>query len=78
MARQGTRVSPAQILRMAAPSDATVLITGESGVGKEVVADVIHAWWVPALGGMIYVNPGEISSLGFFFTRSRLREVKIL
>ncbi|MCL4506409.1 MAG: cytochrome c oxidase subunit II [Chloroflexi bacterium] len=28
-------------------------------------ADVIHAWWVPALGGMIYVNPGEISSFWF-------------
>jgi cytochrome c oxidase subunit II len=27
--------------------------------------DVIHAWWVPALGGMIYVNPGETSSVWF-------------
>src|ERR1700733_9632005 len=27
-----------------APSETRVLITGESGVGKEVVADVIHAW----------------------------------
>jgi DNA-binding NtrC family response regulator len=27
-----------------APSESRVLITGESGVGKEVVADVIHAW----------------------------------
>ena len=24
-------------------------------------ADVIHAWWIPALGPMIYVNPGERS-----------------
>ncbi len=24
-------------------------------------ADVIHAWWVPQLGPMIYVNPGERS-----------------
>lgn len=24
-------------------------------------ADVVHAWWTPALGTMIYVNPGEIS-----------------
>lgn len=24
-------------------------------------ADVIHAWWVPAFGPMLYVNPGEVS-----------------
>ncbi len=24
-------------------------------------ADVIHAWWVPQFGSMIYVNPGERS-----------------
>ncbi|HEY3290898.1 MAG TPA: cytochrome c oxidase subunit II [Anaerolineae bacterium] len=30
-----------------------------------VSADVIHAWWVPALGGMIYVNPGEMSHIWF-------------
>ncbi|MCL5998451.1 MAG: cytochrome c oxidase subunit II [Chloroflexi bacterium] len=30
-----------------------------------VTADVIHAWWVPAFGGMIYVNPGEMSHVWF-------------
>lgn len=27
--------------------------------------DVIHAWWIPAFGGMIYVNPGELSYVWF-------------
>lgn len=30
------------MIQMAAPTDATILITGESGVGKEVVADEIY------------------------------------
>ena len=28
-------------------------------------ADVIHAFWVPQLSGMVYVNPGEISYVWF-------------
>jgi cytochrome c oxidase subunit 2 len=24
-------------------------------------ADVLHAWWIPSFGGMLYLNPGEIS-----------------
>lgn len=28
-------------------------------------ADVIHAWWVPYFGPMIYVNPGELSYVWF-------------
>jgi two-component system response regulator PilR (NtrC family) len=32
-----------ELISAMAPSDANVLITGESGVGKEVVANVIHA-----------------------------------
>ncbi len=28
-------------------------------------ADVIHAWWVPYFGAMIYVNPGELSYVWF-------------
>ncbi len=43
-----------------APSDTRVLITGESGVGKEVVADVIHAWSPGAKGPLVKVNCAAI------------------
>jgi len=43
-----------------APSETRVLITGESGVGKEVVADVIHAWSSRAAGPMVKVNCAAI------------------
>jgi DNA-binding NtrC family response regulator len=43
-----------------APSETRILITGESGVGKEVLADVIHAWSARAGGPMIKVNCAAI------------------
>jgi DNA-binding NtrC family response regulator len=43
-----------------APSETRVLITGESGVGKEVVADVVHAWSPRASGPMVKVNCAAI------------------
>ncbi|HEY0455518.1 MAG TPA: sigma-54 dependent transcriptional regulator [Verrucomicrobiae bacterium] len=43
-----------------APSESRVLITGESGVGKEVIADVIHAWSPRAAGPMVKVNCAAI------------------
>jgi DNA-binding NtrC family response regulator len=43
-----------------APSESRVLITGESGVGKEVVADVIHAWSPRAPGPLVKVNCAAI------------------
>jgi DNA-binding NtrC family response regulator len=43
-----------------APSETRVLITGESGVGKEILADVIHAWSSRAAGSMIKVNCAAI------------------
>ncbi len=45
---------------LVAPSDTRVLITGESGVGKEVVADVIHAWSTRSAGPMVKVNCAAI------------------
>jgi len=43
-----------------APSETRVLITGESGVGKEVVADMIHAWSARAAGPLVKVNCAAI------------------
>lgn len=39
-----------------APSDASVLLTGESGSGKEVIADLIHNRSARAAGPMVKVN----------------------
>jgi DNA-binding NtrC family response regulator len=41
---------------LVAPSESRVLITGESGVGKEVVADVIHGWSARATGPLVKFN----------------------
>ena len=43
-----------------APSETRVLITGESGVGKEVVVDVMHAWSSRARGPLIKINCAAI------------------
>jgi DNA-binding NtrC family response regulator len=43
-----------------APSETRVLITGESGVGKEILADVIHAWSLRAAGPLVKVNCAAI------------------
>lgn len=45
---------------LVAASDSRVLISGESGVGKEVLADVIHAWSVRSSGPFIKVNCAAI------------------
>src|SRR6516164_6848364 len=43
-----------------APSDSRILLTGESGVGKEVLADVIHGWSARAAGPLVKVNCAAI------------------
>ena len=43
-----------------APSESRILITGESGVGKEVLADVIHGWSARAGGPLVKVNCAAI------------------
>ena len=43
-----------------APSESRALITGESGVGKEVLAEVIHAWSARADGPLVKFNCAAI------------------
>jgi DNA-binding NtrC family response regulator len=43
-----------------ASSESRILITGESGVGKEVLADVIHTWSPRAAGPLVKVNCAAI------------------
>jgi DNA-binding NtrC family response regulator len=45
---------------LVAASDSRILLTGESGVGKEVVADVIHAWSLRTTGPLIKINCAAI------------------
>ncbi len=47
-------------ISLIAASESRVLITGESGVGKEVVADVIHAWSPRAAGPLVKMNCAAI------------------
>ena len=63
----GHVVAPAPIMQavfrdasLVAPSESRILITGESGVGKEVVADVLHAWSPRAAGPLVKVNCAAI------------------
>jgi transcriptional regulator with PAS, ATPase and Fis domain len=50
----------AEIVEQVAPTDITVLITGESGVGKEVIAKAIHQTSKRSSRPMITVNSGAI------------------
>jgi DNA-binding NtrC family response regulator len=45
---------------MIAPSESRVLLTGESGVGKEVIGDLIHGWSRRATGPLVKVNCAAI------------------
>src|ERR671917_334725 len=50
-----------QLIETVAPSDANVLITGENGTGKEVVAQTIYAMSARAGKPMVAVNVGALS-----------------
>jgi DNA-binding NtrC family response regulator len=47
-------------IALVAPSETRVLITGESGAGKEVVADLLHGWSPRSKGPLIKVNCAAI------------------
>ncbi|KAB2923255.1 MAG: sigma-54-dependent Fis family transcriptional regulator [Bacteroidetes bacterium] len=49
-----------QVVQHVAPTDITVLITGESGAGKEVIAHAIHGASARAKKPMVTVNCGAI------------------
>jgi len=50
-----------QIISRVGPSDANVLITGENGTGKGVVARVLHSASLRALRSLVTVNVGGLS-----------------
>jgi NtrC-family two-component system response regulator AlgB len=50
-----------QTARQAAASDATILLTGESGTGKNVLAAAIHGWSPRAAGPFVVVSCTTLS-----------------
>jgi DNA-binding NtrC family response regulator len=50
-----------QLMSRVGPSDANILITGEHGTGKEVVAQTLHALSNRALKPMVTVNVGGLA-----------------
>ncbi|HZM00675.1 MAG TPA: sigma-54 dependent transcriptional regulator [Planctomycetota bacterium] len=49
-----------ELIRRVAPTEASVLISGESGVGKELVAQTIHALSPRASGPLLALNCGAV------------------
>ncbi|MCB1052601.1 MAG: sigma-54-dependent Fis family transcriptional regulator [Acidobacteria bacterium] len=61
VARSASMKKVVDLARRVAGVDATVLITGESGVGKERIARLVHDESTRSLGPFIAVNCGAIS-----------------
>jgi DNA-binding NtrC family response regulator len=51
-----------ELARKAAPSDATVLIRGETGTGKEVLARTLHQWSARSKKPFIAINCGALAA----------------
>jgi transcriptional regulator with GAF, ATPase, and Fis domain len=54
-----------ELIERTAPSDANVLITGENGTGKGLVAQAIHALSPRSARPMVTVNAGGVSETVF-------------
>jgi DNA-binding NtrC family response regulator len=61
IATSATMVPVLEAITRIAPSDANVLVTGEHGTGKEVVARTIHALSLRASRPLISVNTGGLA-----------------
>lgn len=53
--------SIAEQIEKIAPTEATVLVLGETGTGKEVIADLIHSMSSRSNGPLVKINCGAIS-----------------
>ncbi len=49
-----------QLIERAAPSDATILVTGETGTGKELVAEAVHRLSKRSEGPLVKINCGAL------------------
>ncbi|HEX8354596.1 MAG TPA: sigma-54 dependent transcriptional regulator, partial [Pyrinomonadaceae bacterium] len=61
IARSAAMQPVLELARHVGPSDANVLITGENGTGKEVVARTLHALSARASKPMVAVNAGALA-----------------
>ena len=78
MIAESPRMRPVmEMISRVAPSDANILITGENGTGKGLVAQALHALSPRSSQSMITVNMGGLSESAFRkrIVRSRERRV---